>query len=731
MPVPLGLAPLCVAVTMLASNSLQPPQAGRSRYSKALPTVPGHAPHDASPPHPLDVPRKDLPPPPPKDQISNGQAAPFSPLPAVLSPASTASTPTSIQSKLTIPRRPVGGATGQKLPGLPATPKPSIASTPTQVSAPAQAPNPPASISAPSAAPMPPPSPSDSFSSLLSAYSRSSIDSPVISSEGTASLRDSQQTAAPYDSSTWDSTQDAIFTASKTPITSVTLNPIPPPKDSADTNKTSPHIAGAQWKPTMSPIPVETTPPPPPPAKDAGRAQQPLSSVSVPQTANIDLPAQSPPRPQIWRRRSINKSKDLPPLTIHASHGSTASAAPPPPPKVESETASVRTQSTTETIKPLPLATSKPLPTVGLPGRNVRPQQPAEQSQAANGGAVDHDSSAQVPKKAQSASSGPQTTGRPVTERPPTPEYQKEDVKSSTMETFISPVSPASTPEPGSGTVLPVSKDPSPTVAKDSHKQLPKIDTGSISRKAVASPSTVDLQTTRSVPDLRSGTPSTPTAPLPSFSSANPNNAASRNRRPSDAASNRGRESQATNNFPPRGASVQPEARHKLANSQSVPHHVSASNGPRLVRSDSGNMLYRGRDGTLYPEMKETREPDTQASYFPTHAEGRIAEGTILPAPPLRKSHYVCYQKHRTMGRRMNRSYPLACQTCEKADVEDRWVCTFCQLRVCAPCLEKFDTQGRDLKQLVTSLKKPELPDILSSYSEERPGSALGLQIGF
>ncbi|KAH8175805.1 hypothetical protein LIA77_04223 [Sarocladium implicatum] len=634
---------------------------------------------------------------------------------------------------MTIPRRPVGG---QKGPGLPTSPKPPTAPPSTTDSAPIQPLNAPVPTPSESAATASPPSPSYSISSLLSAYSRSSIDSPVISSEGTGSLRDSQQTAAAHDSLRSDGVQDAVFTASSTPITSVTLTPVPPPKDFINASTTTSPTSGAQCKPTISPIPVETAlPPPPPPAKDAGWDGYSSSSVPASQLSRVDLPAQSPPRPQIWRRRSVSKSKDLPPLNLHASHGSTASDdLPQPPPKVESETASVRTQSTTETIKPTAPVTSKPLPTVGLPGRNVRPQQPAhKETRTADAAVPGVSNPTQTSEKPQPSGnwSGGQNPGRPVAERPPTPEYQKEDVKVSTLETFVSPVSPASTPEPGNGAVLPVSKDPSPTFGTKPQKQLPRIDTGSISRKAVASPSTSDLQATRSVPNLRPGPPSPPTAPLPPLTSATPTSAASRSRRPSDAASNRGRESHDTSSFPPRVASVKPENRLQIATPQSVLHQSPSGNDPRLVRSNSGNMLYRGRDGTLYPEMKEAGEPDAQASYFPTRSEGRIPEGTILPAPPLRKSHFVCYQKHRSMGRRINRSYPLACQTCEKADVEDRWVCTFCQLRVCAPCLEKFNTKGRDLEQLVDSLKKPEIPDILNPYKTGQSESGLGLQIDF
>ncbi|KAL2213685.1 hypothetical protein CC79DRAFT_74246 [Sarocladium strictum] len=727
---------------MLASNTLQPPQSGRSRFSKALPAVPGLATENVLPPLPLATPRKELPASPRPDITSREQQVPFSPLSAIASPTSSASTPTSIKSKMTIPRRPVGGGAGQKGPGLPAKPGPDRAPAPVQVTTQThpqpQILSPPAAKTTTSpAAYVPPPSPSESLSSILSAYSRSSTGSPVISSEGAASFRDSHRASSPTQ---FDASPDTttLLTASTTPITPVTYNPVPPPKASPFTNKANQQQQQPTYtrsQPALSPIPVDTSAPPPPPAKDTTSTQQPQTT-SRNQTATSDLSAPSPPRPQIWRRRSINKSKDLPALNIQSSHGSTASSASTQAQsKVDEETASILTQSTTETIKPLPpLSATKPLPPiVGLPGRNVRPV-PSKQGDSEMTTEMGNEPSKLKRLSAKlhlSRGTTETSSSANATGRPPTPEYQKQDVKTPMLETFVSPVSPASSPEPGREAPLPVSKDPSPRFPQTATQPLPKLETGSITRKAVAPAPVPELHPTRSVPDLRSATPSTPSAPLPSLPSVTPSFAVNRERRPSDAASLRGRESTDTSKFPPRGSSVKPEGRQKIVSSQSLPQTGSSDHDPRLVRSNSGNMMYRGRDGTLYPEMKDPGTPDPKAAHFPIHPQGRIADGTILPAPPIRDSHYLCYQKHRNMGRRVNRQYPLTCQTCDKADVEDRWVCTFCQLRTCTPCFEKLKSNDRDLKRLMQSVKSPEIPSVLTLSSSERPGSALGLQINF
>lgn len=56
-------------------------------------------------------------------------------------------------------------------------------------------------------------------------------------------------------------------------------------------------------------------------------------------------------------------------------------------------------------------------------------------------------------------------------------------------------------------------------------------------------------------------------------------------------------------------------------------------------------------------------------------------------APPLNKIHFSCYQFHRFFIPSNNFRYPLQCMTCLKSDLEIRWRCIFCCLRVCRDCL--------------------------------------------
>lgn len=138
--------------------------------------------------------------------------------------------------------------------------------------------------------------------------------------------------------------------------------------------------------------------------------------------------------------------------------------------------------------------------------------------------------------------------------------------------------------------------------------------------------------------------------------------------------------------------------------------------------------MYRGRDGTLYREMTKQSEPDPRALYFPTmknlDVNASLAADGVFTASELKDSHYSCYHKHSTMNRRANGRYPLTCQTCNKADANDRWACTFCFLRICEPCFRVLDSNQRDLKKLVADVER-RAPLRLSSGA--RPATAFGL----
>lgn len=304
-------------------------------------------------------------------------------------------------------------------------------------------------------------------------------------------------------------------------------------------------------------------------------------------------------------------------------------------------------------------------------------------------------------KDARATKSG-HASSRPGAQRPPTPEYHKEDLKAApAIDTFVSPVSPASSS--GSPKVVPADASskalpphpPSDAVEQPLSKPLPR---------TTLPPSAPNLHGAASLQDL-----------INKDSSA---------QSPADGSpSGRAREPAESAKFPPRSSSARPDAQRPVER----PRRAAPDGAdPRIVHSEAQGPLYRGRDGTLYPEMRNTREPDPRAAYFPAQAERPLEPGTVIPAKPLKGSHFSCYQHHRTMNRRTNRHYPLTCQTCDKADAEDRWVCTFCHLRICESCLRALNGHQRVLRRLVDELAM-NTPLSLSSMS--RPGSSLGLQL--
>ncbi|KAL3964466.1 hypothetical protein ACCO45_001470 [Purpureocillium lilacinum] len=437
-------------------------------------------------------------------------------------------------------------------------------------------------------------------------------------------------------------------------------------------------------------------------------------------------------------------SRELPGLKLDHSHGSTAATAPlpqPPPAVVTSSAGSgpgEQPKSSQDTIRAVtspsssPSRVSPPRPSavIGLPGRNVRPaaklhkqqtqdtQQTQHHDQVAASQAMGNGESklnrikgslqkqqhrlrkpsSSSPDKdaANGASKRDQNGPRLAALRPPTPEYHKEDVKSApaATDTFVSPASPASS-------------SPSPvSLPADSTKALPP-QLPTQSARTGLTPSAPSIHGTASLQELNSSAQSP---------------AGSRRASPAtDGASSRTRESAESTKFPPRTSSTKQNWQKSVE-----PLRRSAGDGdPRIVLSDTQGPLYRGRDGTLYPEMKITREFDPKVAYFPTQKAKPLEPGAVIPARPLQESHFGCYQSHRSMNRRSNRHYPLTCQTCDKADSEDRWVCTFCHLRICESCLRALNGHQRVLRRLVDELAT-NTPLSLSSMS--RPGSALGIQ---
>ncbi|RGP75077.1 hypothetical protein FLONG3_5859 [Fusarium longipes] len=651
--------------TMLNTNSLQPPKTGTSRWSKALPDVPG--PEDPSfyddyckDVSPRLPPTKELPPPPPRStSIGNAKSLPPSLPPLHLL---SVNLPLSGPPKMAIPRRPIGK--------LPANPPPPPQKHPQQPS-PSQA----------------PPSPSESLSSILSAYSRSSGESLVRSPYEASSALQSEANTSPSHqvppanskTGTLESVptrqqpyqQQQQYDAPKLPPKDIR----PPPLPSKDTKYHLP----ATPAPIRKPVPEKKSPE--------------LTS-SPPQSQS---PSQQQQQPQLWRRRSskAERSLELPDLNLVSSHGSTAATQPTvaQPPQVQQH------PPLTSTTPNLQSGSSNLAAPAGQDIRQTpAPEQVPETSTMGGSGSKLNrlKDKLQFHRRGKSSSDTTKSSSaqRLGAHRPPTPEYQKEDIKTPIIDSIVSPLSPASSPEPVAQ-VSPELPDDIPQISSQQQNQEPLRNTGSITRKAVpvSKPSSpVHDKPVFEAFNLKNEPPLVGSLP-PSLT----NSRGSEGSSSSDTAVHQAQPlTEVPSRFPPRDSSTRANA---------PPRQLSAEHDPRLVLSDSQGPLYRGRDGTLYPEMKVVQEYDPQVAYFPRQSESPIAEGTVFKAPPLKKSHFSCYHGHKTMNRRTNRYYPLTCQTCDKSDVEDRWTCTFCHLRICEPCVKKLNNNSNDLRRMVNSLQ--------------------------
>ncbi|KAL7912946.1 hypothetical protein GGI35DRAFT_441531 [Trichoderma velutinum] len=473
--------------------------------------------------------------------------------------------------------------------------------------------------------------------------------------------------------------------------------------------------------------PAERTLPPPPPKDEKPTPPRPDSP---------ELTASSSPRPEIWKRRPhmSQASRELPGLKLDYSHGSTADTQLPPDaaePEIASETASDTAKAAAQRAPPF---------AGGLPGRNIRPSLPAKDQPPPATQAMGSETSKlkQIKERlgSQRSESVSSTStakagfpGVPAAKRPPTPEYQKEEVKVPVVEPFISPVSPASSPEAPRGASPDFSKGlpPKPSsgnLAATASSQKP------ISRKALpTSPSqdfTAVKNSFRPPSDANSTSASSQVAVpsiLPKDDVAPATVSAPVASPPKDDASTRSRVSGDTTIVQPQlqPAVIRADATQTVRPQRSEPQ---ATVDPRLLQSETQGLLYRGRDGTLYAEMKSEGEPHPKAAYFPTQTYPSLPRDGIIKARPLTNMHFDCFQQHKTMARRSNRNCPLTCQTCDRADVEDRWVCAFCHLRICDGCYRKLGSYQRDLRRLVDGLARADPAGLTSS---SHPGTALGL----
>ena len=715
-----------------------PPKMARSRFSKALPSVPPFEDKTSLPSLP-PVPTRDIPdlhfsPPAPLKEEDTRSFKSIVRKPITPKVTSTSATfddflPSSAlpvqsppTSSMAIPRRPIGGGSAQQQTDGPPPPPPK-ATSPRTYKGTSQ------SLAKAVVKPVPPePSPTDSISSLISAYT---------------SLRDEEPSRHRTAHSISNTTSRSRQLGHDMPVRRSPEHDDASPPPNAARNKTQSPLSAV--KNDSTPRRQPSRPLPPPKDDKAQRlASSPPKELPATPAANVAPISPSTKRPEIWKRRPQNSEtgREIPSLKLASSSGSTASA--------ESVQTAVNLAASTYPASSTPKATtstasqpkagaqSRPA-AAGLPGRNVRPaakEQPGESKHKAMGAGSSkerrkdstHNTNASDPKVELNPDLKPKPQPKPShpprvdsKRRPPTPEYRKSDEMATQEQYFNTLVTkPAS---PVSADTSP--KDLSRAAQKDLPPQPPPHGSGTIKpaeekkqtpTKEALGKTLDDMKQTppkmalpRAAPDLRAAS-STQELPV-------------RGRSPPK---------EYPRNSGPRGAD---SARDSASSSGSRPRHPTESprrpamantNDPRIVYSEAQGELYRGRDGTLYPEMKAVAQPDPKTSYFPIQTDEPAAPGTVFPSKPLRVAHFSCFQKHRTMNRRSNRNYPLTCQTCEKSDADDRWVCNFCHLRVCAACLEGLNGHQRELRRLVDQLRS-NTPLSLSSMS--RPASALGIEL--
>ncbi|KAK3944628.1 hypothetical protein QBC46DRAFT_373878 [Diplogelasinospora grovesii] len=714
---------------MMESATLpQTPKSGRSRWSKALPAPPSLTARGSSLPQPQSFlptsTRKQLPsapvaaPLPPakeKEKESSGMAT-GKPLPSPL--PSLPAIKTGGPMSMAIPRRPVASPGSAPSPVSP----PAVSSIPV-VLVPGLGGRDPLS---------PDLSPVHSISDLLSAYSYRSSDS-------TPSTNSTNDTASSKVSETIDSPKQEGASGG---VQAGKFSSLP---SLADQNAQKQEWDG-MYKPEGS---DRELPPPPPPVKDPQELQRPQTPTAVKSLPNP--PAQSPTdahsspalanaspsQVNLWRRRSLKSEKSLalPELKLVGSNGSTVVSAQallsqeaisnltsqPQPSRLQSQPESFAPRATTSRV-PLPRSTN-----ASLPGRNIRPvaslQQLDVREQENTMGQRSSSLAGKLQKKrsvrdlireiepqGSQASPSPTTAntnkslpsgpGVPIV-RLPTPEYGTNDVKSPIIETVVSPISPASSPEL-EGETKPV-----------------------IQRKAVGGPEH-QIRTVQSTPTLarkpsNSGLPVRSPMGLPTSPAATRDRTPSQGQFPSRTSSRRGDEQRPSAAANRRDPVTPPE---NLQVPKQRPGQFQAySEGLRAI-SEAGSAE---SDETVRPRLgdasidtamsaspateAEPEEPRTTdhpgAALFPRNWFNPLPSNEVMDARPLTDRQFKCITKHRYMTSNKQRFNAIACRTCGHKDrLAECFICSACSLNICGNCALSLRRFKGDLKQLLDHIEE-------------------------
>lgn len=538
-------------------------------------------------------------------------------------------------------------------------------------------------------------SPADSFSSLLSAYGTE--DSGARYSVETAATKYSSMESSP---------------------------PKLPPKDSLSTN-TSTKLG------TMSPLSLQTPAsskmdrPPTPPAKDDANSQSPEMSFHTPISSPTAASSQSPPKPQIWRRRSLKSDKPLAvpeKLKLAVSHGSTDS-----PHQV---TTSVKTAN--HLLDDTPAEDSPTLKAFGggLPGRNVRPS-PSFAPPGTLGNDKSRDSMDGFTQYAQDlgldiGSKTAQSQYSPAKispddRRPPTPEYAKDEAKSNGAAIY-SPVSPMTPPQ-----------DKGEAAQGEAMKPL-----NSTHEDPVSAPPSAPLPGLPGRSSSNSGSESTPAPRKLGGLPGNPRPAGQSPKPPSTPASNAAtvKETSTLSPSPMAVPAAMAPSHERSSSATSVPTISVSDDGdtstikasspqptaaiPLKITTTSANPPVQKHQQQPTPQQPQAiwnTAPTSPTSptdprpgnpaYFPMrhYLAKPVAPGTVLAAPAIKPTQLACFGGHYRFVPARNEAHPLACATCCVKDNAMRLTCAHCALRVCKDCCDVLMMNGRDVSNLIAMLK--------------------------
>ena len=282
--------------------------------------------------------------------------------------------------------------------------------------------------------------------------------------------------------------------------------------------------------------------------------------------------------------------------------------------------------------------------------------------------------------------------------RLPTPEYDANDVKKPLVETIVSPVSPASSPD------LPA--DPKTVTTRK-----PVGDAASQVRHAKSTPTLVP----------KAATPSFPARP-PMGLPASPAAGRTANQFPARTTSKLGDEHRppaAAGRREPAGPMSQPlpkqreQPRQVLNGARTISENGSTASEetvkPRAQEPSAAN----GTAQTPHVDEGEPEDSDMTdnpgAALFPRNWYTPLVADEVMDARPLESKHFRCLTGHRYMTAARQRFNPIACRTCGTKDrIVECYICSACHLNVCPKCNARLRRLRGDLEQVLRQLREAE-----------------------